>query len=93
MTRTKKIERIREHEMTESQKSVIDKAYDTIAAIWQQQDRVVEFDLCYGDGTRFAGTKKEGVRIIWDTMREIVETGEEYDRMNIDTRQLERATA
>ena len=64
--------------MMESQESAINRAYDTIAAIWQKQQRVVDFDTCYGDGTRFKGIKKDGVHIIWETMRELVETGYEW---------------
>jgi len=54
--------------MTDAQENSISQAYDVIAAIWAKQDRVIPFDLCYGDGTRFPGITEAGARIVWEEM-------------------------
>jgi len=57
--------------LNESQDEAISRVYDTIASIWIKQKRVIDFELCYGDGTKFRGIKKEGVKIIWEEMHKL----------------------
>ena len=50
-------------------------AYDIITAIWCKQDRVIDFDLCYGDGTRFTGLTKAQALEVWATMTQMLSGG------------------
>lgn len=47
---------------------VLSKSYDYIQRVFEKQNRVVEFDLVYGDGTIFKPLAKDQVKVIYDTM-------------------------
>ncbi len=54
--------------ITQHQNEAISKGYDIIAGIFNRQNRIMPFDVCYGDGSRFtaAGLTRQGARVIWE---------------------------
>jgi len=60
--------------MTKNQEMTVLGAMDTFERIFDKQERLIPFDDCYEDGTRYKGLTRVGAKLVYD----------EYIKLRVD---------
>ena len=53
----------------------INDAYDYIVAVTEKQGYLMDFNIIYGDGTRFTPLRRAGVYLIYDQIKAMLPEG------------------